>query len=209
MRSQDSSLIIKDADSQIFGTNSKPRPEHENNEQLNPKDSTPQLPSLNILEELSTNQPATSKTKADPTSLSGSKEKRSQGLRSEEITPLDIANNLRSKFDENKRDSSTTSRRKSRSGNSRITPKQVTRKSAIQPVTPKSRKSSANSKLSRNSTTPQNKSPNVESDIFNKELEACKSKLKRTLLEKEALENRLKHELDEKCNENSSLQAGK
>ena len=206
LRSQDSS-ILKDTESQAIGTSIKPLKELDKSQQDNLNDSTPPLKPLNILEEVTSNQLPTSKSKTDRILRSSSKEKKSQGFRSLENSPLEVTNNLKSKFEESKPDSSTPSRRKSRNATRKTTPKPVTRKSEAQSLTPKTRKSSVSSAVSRNSFTPQNKSMAIESDIFQKELDACKSKLRKTQLEKETIENRLKHELEEKRNENYCLLA--
>lgn len=206
MRSQDSS-ILKDTESQAISTSIKPLKELDKSQQDNLNDSTPPLKPLKILEEVTSNQLPTSKSKTDRILRSSSKEKKSQGFRSLENSPLEVTNNLKSKFEESKPDSSTPSRRKSRNATRKTTPKPVTRKSEAQPLTPKTRKSSVSSAVSRNSFTPQNKSMAIESDIFQKELDACKSKLRKTQLEKETIENRLKHELEEKRNENYCLLA--
>ena len=46
---------------------------------------------------------------------------------------------------------------------------------------------------------------NINDENCIKELEACKSKLRKTLLEKESIEERMRVELDEKDDENTQL----
>ena len=206
----DDSSIIKDNNESLFlQTNTKKQQDKENLLHINIiNNSTPKLnDNSNILEEVSAIDSQISKTPETKVRVSSSKAKKVRSRQSGVGSLKEISSSVKTELEESKTSVPPSSRRKTRSSLANLTPKATSRKSEFLPSTPKTRKSSVNSVLSRRSTTPQNKSLNTELDAFNKELEACKSRLKKTLLEKETVENRLKYELDEKRNENSYLQA--
>ena len=84
-----------------------------------------------------------------------------------------------------------------------------TRGTELVESTPRTKKLSAEFTISGLQSTLQKKtkSPKLNDEQCIRELEVCKSKLKRTLLEKETIEQKLKCELDEKDMENALLRS--